>query len=100
MSGVYIIRDFKGQFVFSGNCERLLGDLAEGFWNSRNYELRMKLYNDGGDSGEAWNFDLLKVYFMGDYKQLNEYTITITSSLLQSNVLLSFCVIQQRTFIQ
>ena len=59
--------------MFPGNCERLLGDLAEGFWNSRNYELRMKLYNDGGYSGSAWNFDLLKVYFMGDYKQLNEY---------------------------
>ena len=60
--------------MFPGNCERLLGDLAEGFWNSRNYELRMKLYNDGGGySGAAWNFDLLKVYFMGNYVQLNEY---------------------------
>ena len=68
-----VVRDFKGQFVFSGNCEGLLGDLAEGFWNTRNYELRMKLYNDGAYSGSSWNFDLLKVYFMGDYQQLNEY---------------------------
>ena len=51
----------------------MLGDLAEGFWNSRNYELRVKLYNDGGNAGSTWNFDLLKIYFMGDYMQLNEY---------------------------
>ena len=33
----------------------------------------MDLYNDGSYEGSAWNFDLLKVYFMGDYVQLNEY---------------------------
>ena len=51
----------------------MIGNLAEGFWNSRNYELRVELYNDGSHEGSAWNFDLLKIYFMGDYKQLNEY---------------------------
>ena len=39
-------------------------ELAEGFWDSERYQFAVELYNDGG----AWHFDLLKVYFNGDYK--------------------------------
>ena len=41
-----------------------MNEIAEGFWDSERYQHAVELYNDGN----AWHFDLFKIYFMGDWK--------------------------------
>ena len=46
----------------------MFGDINEGFWDDRRFQLSVELYNDGSYSDPAWHFDLFKIYFMGDYE--------------------------------
>jgi len=47
-------------------CDDLMEELAEGLWDSEEYELEVEMYNDGSGIAPEWSTDMLKLYFVAE----------------------------------